>query len=111
REIPRLCRGGSKSLTVPEVGRAVCDRPSTKLCLASRQAHEGNSIDGRCRGLKERVPFAMPSVRRKEAKIASGQGVWLQVFAFLGRGRKEGATEVGISDNGGGDNRPKQSSS
>jgi len=65
REIPRLCRGGSKSLTVPEVCRAVRGRPSTKLCLVSRQAHEGNSIDGRCGSLKERVPFTMPDCKEK----------------------------------------------
>jgi hypothetical protein len=36
-EFPRLCRGGSKSLTYPAVDTAA---PSTKLRIASRQAHE-----------------------------------------------------------------------
>src|ERR1700736_5657899 len=36
-EFPRLCRGGSKSLTYPGVDTAA---PSTKLRIASRQAHE-----------------------------------------------------------------------
>src|ERR1700724_1072833 len=36
-EFPRLCRGGSKSLTYPVVDTAA---PSTKLRIASRQAHE-----------------------------------------------------------------------
>jgi hypothetical protein len=36
-EFPRLCRGGRKSLTYPAVDTAA---PSTKLRIASRQAHE-----------------------------------------------------------------------
>src|ERR1700738_3171191 len=36
-EFPRLCRGGSKSLTYPAVDTAA---PSTKLRIVSRQAHE-----------------------------------------------------------------------
>src|SRR6202011_4921673 len=41
-EFPRLCRGGSKSLTYPAVDTAA---PSTKLRIASRQAHE-EGFDG-----------------------------------------------------------------
>jgi hypothetical protein len=37
REFPRLCRGGSKSLTYPAVDTAA---PSMKLGIVSRQAHE-----------------------------------------------------------------------
>jgi RHS repeat-associated protein len=40
-EVPRLCRGGSKSLTVTGVHR--------KLPIVSRQAHEREFHDGRCR--------------------------------------------------------------
>ena len=36
-EFPRLCRGGSKSLTYPAVDTV---GPSTKLRIVSRQAHE-----------------------------------------------------------------------
>jgi hypothetical protein len=36
-EFPRLCRGGSKSLTYPAVHTAA---PSTKLRIVSHQAHE-----------------------------------------------------------------------
>jgi hypothetical protein len=45
REFPRLCRGGSKSLTYPVVDTAA---PSTKLRIVSRQAQwRGSSvIDG-----------------------------------------------------------------
>ncbi len=41
REVPRLCRGGSKSLTDTGVHR--------KLPIVSRQAHEREFHDGRCR--------------------------------------------------------------
>ena len=41
-EFPRLCRGGSNSLTIP----AVVPHGSTEETLnVSRQAHEGSSID------------------------------------------------------------------
>src|SRR6202051_3408323 len=41
-EFPRLCRGGSNSLTIP----AVVPHASTEETLnVSRQAHEGSSID------------------------------------------------------------------
>jgi hypothetical protein len=36
-EFPRLCRGGSKSLTYPAVDTV---GPSTKLRIVSSQAHE-----------------------------------------------------------------------
>jgi adenine-specific DNA-methyltransferase len=39
-EFPRLCRGGSKSLTYPEVDSA---SPSMRLRIVSRQAHEKGS--------------------------------------------------------------------
>jgi len=41
REIPRLCRGGSKSLTVPA---SAPHAPTAKF--ETRAAHERNSIDG-----------------------------------------------------------------
>jgi hypothetical protein len=40
REFPRLCRGGSKSLTYTGVGSA---GPSTRLRIMSREAHERES--------------------------------------------------------------------
>jgi len=41
-EFPRLCRGGSNSLTIP----AVVPHASTEETLnVSRQAHEGSSIN------------------------------------------------------------------
>src|ERR1700720_2034113 len=45
-EFPRLCRGGSKSLTYPAVDTAA---PSTKLRIASRQAHEEGCAAGKIR--------------------------------------------------------------
>jgi hypothetical protein len=44
KEIPRLCRGGSKRLTFPAVvPQAALDETSG----VSRQAHKQSSIDGR----------------------------------------------------------------
>src|SRR4029077_8910227 len=43
RESPRLCRGGSKILTYPEVGSL---GPSTGLQTVSRQAHERSPANG-----------------------------------------------------------------
>ena len=43
REFPRLCRGGSKSLTYPEVGSL---GPWTGLQTVSRQAHERSPANG-----------------------------------------------------------------
>jgi CheY-like chemotaxis protein len=56
----------------PEVCRAVRGRPSTKLCLVSGQAHEGNSIDGRCGSLKESVPFITPECKAKGSENCVG---------------------------------------
>jgi hypothetical protein len=44
REIPRLCRGGSKSLTFPAVAPQA---PIDETSSMSRQAHAQGSIDGR----------------------------------------------------------------
>jgi hypothetical protein len=46
REIPRLCRGGSKSLTFPAV---VPQAPIGETSSVSRRGHEQSSIDGRPR--------------------------------------------------------------
>src|ERR1700730_11228424 len=43
REFPRLCRGGSKSLTYPEVGSL---GPWTGLQTVSHQAHERSPANG-----------------------------------------------------------------
>src|SRR6516165_9859725 len=44
KEIPRLCRGGSKSLTFPAVARQA---PIDETSGVSRQAHAQSPIDGR----------------------------------------------------------------
>ena len=44
KEIPRLCRGGSKSLTSPAVAPQA---PIDETSSVSRQAHDQSSIDGR----------------------------------------------------------------
>jgi hypothetical protein len=44
KEIPRLCRGGSKRLTFPAVAPQA---PIDKTASVSRQAHEHRFIDGR----------------------------------------------------------------
>jgi hypothetical protein len=44
KEIPRLCRGGSKRLTFPAVAPQASIGETSSV---SRQAHEQSSIDGR----------------------------------------------------------------
>jgi len=48
KEPPRLCRGGSKSLTIPAVAPQA---PSDETLNRSRRAHERNPIDGQGRFL------------------------------------------------------------
>src|SRR5215467_4664867 len=57
KEIPRLCRGGSKRLTFPAVAPQA---PIDETASVSRQAHEHRFIDGR--------PWERLSQRAESAK-------------------------------------------